>query len=141
MASSFDPWAASAMPTDQVVDDGRTPYTGVDTFPTAVACLDSHDPSVDTNTQFDSFQEAMGWRCLLAKDVATPDDTIPRTVDQKKALVKVIFVAFKSTAKASDNEAMLKPFVEQRHDNKRVEVLCWSMLVSHGRRHLSHCID
>lgn len=116
--------------TPNAAGDGRTPYTSVDHFPKATELYHTDNPRVDTATMFDSFQEAIDWRSRLSRNDRKLDQTIPHMEDQKKAFVKVLFVAFKSIANATDNEHMIDPFREHRHDNSRVEVLCWSILVS-----------
>ena len=120
--------------TPNAAGDGRTPYTSVDKFPRAAELYHTDNPRVDTATMFDSFQEAIDWRSRLARNDLKFDQTIPHIEDQKKAFVKVLFVAFKSIANATDNDHMIEPFREHRHDNSRVEVLCWSILVSSSFR-------
>ena len=129
MADEADTWAPPIMPPD-APGEGRTPYLFIDKFPAADILLNAEDASVDTFTMFDCYQEALDWRSNLAQREHRVDHTIPRSVHQKKAMVKLLFIAFKSIACANDNEPMIAPFREHKHDNGRVEVLCWMLLVS-----------
>jgi hypothetical protein len=75
-------------------------------------------------------QEACTWRekTRTFDQQTAADPTIPRTVQQKKAAVKLVFKAYKSVALATDNAGMLRAFLEQKHDNRHVEIICWSLV-------------
>jgi hypothetical protein len=121
-------WCVALNP--RVGEEGATPYLHEQNFDKAEDILDLHDAEVDNECLFNSFQEAHAWRgqSRLFNPQTAADITIPRTVEQKKAAVKLVFKAFKSVAVATDNAGMLKAFEEQRHDSRQVEVLCWAIV-------------
>lgn len=115
--------------------EGQTPYLDLDDFESAEDILDPYNDQVDCETLFNSLQESVHWRSQqVAETQPEYDDTIPRSLLAKKACVKLLFKAWKSTASATDNIGMKKPFEEERHDNARVECLCWMLLEALIRR-------
>lgn len=90
--------------------------------------MDGNNPDVDHETIFDDFLTPIVYREVLRPASDRDDPTLPRTIEDCKAHVKMLFKTFKSTALAQDSEQMLKPFKEHRHDNRLVECLCWSLL-------------
>ncbi len=121
-------WRALLSPAEGL--EGFTPYLHQHQFDTAVAVLDKDNGNVDTELIFNSTQEAYNWRARTRKvnPQSSADPTIPRTSGQKKAAVKLLFKAYKSVALATDNAGMLKAFEEQKHDNRQVETICWSIV-------------
>lgn len=121
-------WQASLHPADG--QEGVTPYLHLEQFDQAEAVLDMNNMDIDYAVVFDSMQDAMNWRSR--KRVLDPqtsaDPTIPRTTMQKKAVVKLLFKAFKSVVHATDNPQMKRAFEEQKHDNRLVETLCWTIV-------------
>ena len=119
-------WQADLYPV--VGREGVTPFCKKEfAFETAWGAITRPDP--DTNTVFTTYEEAAEWRSeQCTHDAAPEDDTVPETQDQKRALVKLLFKAFKSTHYAKDNEPIKEPFLKERHDNRRVEAMCWDLL-------------
>jgi hypothetical protein len=115
--------------------EGETPYLTLNDFESAEELLDPYNDQIDSETLFNSFQESVHWRSQqVAGNKPAYDETIPRSVRAKKACVKLLFKAWKSTGSATDNPGMKKPFEEERHDNARVECLCWMLLEALIRR-------
>jgi hypothetical protein len=115
--------------------EGKTPYLDLHHFKSAEELLDLHHDQLDGDTLFHSLQESLHWLSQQVVDNQPEyDETIPRDQFRKQALVKTLFKAFKSTAIATDNPGMRKPFEEERHDNVRVECLCWRLLEALIRR-------
>ena len=107
--------------------EGYSPFVYLDRFETSQQLLAC--PRADDETIFSNLQEATDWRS--AQIVGYPpaiDPTLPRTLKQKRAHVKLLFKAWKSIQAATDNSPMLKAFEDQKHDNRRVETLCWMIL-------------
>lgn len=59
---------------------------------------------------------------------AQDDEEIPRTADEKAAIVKLLFKAFKSTVEGQSNPQVQRPFEHQVHSNAHVEAVCWQLL-------------
>ena len=115
--------------------EGATPYLHFDEFDNAEDLLDPYNEHLDGETLFHSLQESVHWRSQQVVDNRPEyDETIPRDQFRKQVLVKTMFKAFKSTAIATDNPGMKKPFEDERHDNARVECLCWMLLEALIRR-------
>jgi hypothetical protein len=115
--------------------EGETPYLDLDDFESAEGLQDPYNNHVDGETIFTSLQESVHWRSQqVVENKPEYDATIPRSQDLKCAYVKLLFKAWKSTASATDNPGMKKPFDEERHDNARVECLCWMLLEALIRR-------
>lgn len=134
------PNAQSKPPVSQVFQGARiagnnrigiTPFLHVDSLPKAQEVLKQFDLVSDMETIFDNLEDASAWRAGLRDTDASADSdqTIPRSPEAKKALVKVLFKAFKSTEKAKDNANMVKAFEQQKHNNAHVEVVCWEVLM------------
>jgi hypothetical protein len=121
-------WKASVNPQDGL--EGKTPYLNQRDFEKAEDVLDENNEDVDTELMFNNFQEAVGWRSRTRSVnlVSAADPSIPRTMQQRKAAVKLVFKAYKSTANATDNPGMLKAFLDEKHDNRQVETICWSIV-------------
>ncbi len=121
-------WKASLHPAED--EEGFTPYLHQREFEKAEEILDEDNEEVDDELIFSSFHEATSWRSRTrsVNPQSSADPTIPRTLKQKKAAVKLVFKAYKSTALATDNPGMLKAFQEQKHDNRQVETICWSLV-------------
>jgi hypothetical protein len=90
---------------------------------------------MDISTRFASLEAANAWR---PQTFNIPQDrTIPTTIEQKRALVKAMYKAMRSIEFAEDNEGMIKPFRERKHNGHMVEAACWKILVSlAGSSHL-----
>lgn len=115
--------------------EGETPYLNLNDFESAEELLDPYNDQIDSATLFNSLQESVHWRSQqVVESKPEYDETIPRSLHTKKACVKLLFKAWKSTASATDNPRMKKPFEEERHDNARVECLCWMILEALIRR-------
>jgi hypothetical protein len=115
--------------------EGNTPYLTLNDFESAEELLDPYNDQIDSATLFNSLQESVHWRSQqVVENKLGYDETIPRSLHTKKACVKLLFKAWKSTESATDNPRMKKPFEEQRHDNARVECLCWMLLEALIRR-------
>jgi hypothetical protein len=115
--------------------EGATPYLNLNDFESAADLLNPYNDQIDSATLFNSLQESVHWRSQqTVEDKPEYDETIPRSLDTKKACVKLLFKAWKSTGSATDNPRMKKPFEEERHDNARVECLCWVLLEALIRR-------
>ena len=115
--------------------EGETPYLTLNDFESAEELLDPYNDQIDSATLFNSLQESVRWRSQqVVENKPGYDETIPRSLHTKKACVKLLFKAWKSTESATDNPAMKKPFEEERHDNARVECLCWMLLEALIRR-------
>lgn len=56
------------------------------------------------------------------------DDTIPRTLDQQRAIVKMLCSAMKSLEYARDSENMLSPFRRGKFSDARIEKVCWGIV-------------
>lgn len=121
-------WKADLHPMEG--QEGVTPYLRQKEFEKAVVALDQQNEKIDTELIFGSCQDAYNWRARLRtiSIQATSDLTVPRNPEQKKAAVKLVFKAYKSVALATDNPGMLKAFEEQKHDNRHVETICWSIV-------------
>lgn len=121
-------WKASLNPTDG--EEGFTPYLHQQEFDKAEMVLDQSNTAVDTELIFNTIHDAYSWRSRtrMVDPQSSADPTIPRTLQQKKAAVKLVFKAYKSVALATDNPGMLKAFEEQKHDNRHVETMCWSIV-------------
>jgi hypothetical protein len=115
--------------------EGETPYLRLNDFESAADLLDPYNDQIDSATLFNSLQESVHWRSQqVVENKPGYDETIPRSLRTKKACVKLLFKAWKSTGSATDNPGMKKPFEEERHDNARVECLCWMLLEALIRR-------
>ena len=126
--NSLGHWKAALHPAEG--EEGFTPYLHQQEFDKAEEILDEDNEDVDDELIFSSFQEATSWRSRTrsVNPQSSADPTIPRTLKHKKAAVKLVFKAYKSTALATDNPGMLKAFQEQKHDNRQVETICWSLV-------------
>ena len=115
--------------------EGLTPFLDENDFESAEDITNLQNNQLNGNVFFSSLQEALSWRSNQHAEAPTQVDvTVPRSLLQKKALVRILFKAFKSIGSATDNDGMLKPFREERHDNLRVECLCWHLLEALVRR-------
>ena len=108
--------------------EGDSPYNIEPiSFESAYELRTREDP--DHLTMFHDFQDAADWRTDQFKFAKTPeDDSLPRNPLQQRIFVKALFKAFKSTYFARDNGQMIDPFLKGKHDNRRVEALCWDIL-------------
>ncbi|KAK2861219.1 hypothetical protein FQN49_004419 [Arthroderma sp. PD_2] len=84
---------------------------------------DSDEPIL---LQFSSSQEANDYRPDRRPMPADP--TVPRTVAQKKECVVMLIRAMKSVENATDNWGMIKPFVNRKFTDRKIEVCCWNIL-------------
>lgn len=121
-------WKASLDPVEG--QEGLTPYLDEQLFEKAEVVLDEDNNGVDTELIFNSIKEAYRWRSRtrVVNPQSSADPTIPRRPEQIKAAVKLVFKAYKSVALATDNAGMLKAFREQKHDNRHVETICWTIV-------------
>jgi hypothetical protein len=79
-------------------------------------------------TYFDNVLTAEAYRAACRPNQVEYDTTIPRTLLSKRNHVRTLVMAFNSVAHANDNRTMKQPFIDRRHDQKLVEVLCWQIL-------------
>ena len=112
--------------------NGKTPYIQKSSFLKSeeirTAFENQNGGVFDNQTIFSTAEEAMAWRQSLCKLELPDDPTIPTDPASFNVYVKVLFQAFKSLANAQDNPGGLRPFQDTRHDNGRVEVICWAIL-------------
>ncbi|KAL9109209.1 MAG: hypothetical protein Q9227_006134 [Pyrenula ochraceoflavens] len=128
-AMSSDTWAPTLPASNTPAAPGEHPYLHhANDFPSAVDCLNPVLNNIDYKTAFGSYVEAKLWRENASKTELEEDHTIPQTTEQERAMVKVLFKAFKSIDGAVDNHQMVQPFKNMSHDNARVEVVCWQIL-------------
>ncbi|KAK2788817.1 hypothetical protein FQN53_003004 [Emmonsiellopsis sp. PD_33] len=74
----------------------------------------------DPELHFSSLEEANTWRAFETQ--VEYDSTIPRTMEEKKKIVAEMLKAMKSIKYAEDNEGMIRPFREQKHNPIRMEI-------------------
>lgn len=99
-----------------------------DDIPSIDDLLDPLVSGVDMDTIFSSVEEAS---CSYSQQFhLPPDDTVPTTVEQKKAIVKALCNAMMNVEQAEDNPGMIKPFAERKYSDRRVELACWHLMVS-----------
>lgn len=91
------------------------------------------DDEVDTNTIFATANEAN----YFQQEDIPDDDTLPESHQQQRAVVKALFDAIKSTEHAQDNPGMIKPFLEGKYSDCRIERLCWTIMHTCSIRHIS----
>lgn len=63
------------------------------------------------------------------------DNTLPRSINQQRAIVKALVEAMKSTEHARDNPNMIKPFEDGKYSDTRIEKVCWSVMQTCMYRH------
>lgn len=68
------------------------------------------------------------YRFAVRPNVHKDDDTIPESLDALQSHVRVLVLAFNNVMNCQDNDAMVRPFRDRRHDQKLVECLCWQIL-------------
>ncbi|KAJ9195168.1 hypothetical protein DTO164E3_6929 [Paecilomyces variotii] len=97
--------------------------------------LNPHLSGVDMETIFSSAEEASSY--YSQEFHLPPDDSVPTTIEQKKAIVKALCTAIMSVEKAEDNPGMIRPFAECKYSPRRVELACWHLLEACITRHVS----
>ena len=61
----------------------------------------------------------------------TPEDrTVPRTLGQRKAIVKALCSAIEGVDLAQDNPNMIKPFETKKYSDEKIEAASWNILVT-----------
>lgn len=83
---------------------------------------------VDSDTIFTSYEDALEWQEQQALAEQEPDDTIPKTKEQKRAIVKNLVKAFKTVTFARDSEHVKGVFMDEKHHNYHVELALWRLL-------------
>jgi hypothetical protein len=126
-----DCWRGSPVAKVNPEHEGATNYLNMKVFPMAQEVLE--DRYRDEDTYFRDAQMSADYRSQLGAPQPV-DQSLPRTDAQKRACVKLMFKAFKSISHATDNEGMIAPFLAQRHNNQRVEAMCWDLLMAIIRR-------
>ncbi|WEW56846.1 hypothetical protein PRK78_002301 [Emydomyces testavorans] len=63
------------------------------------------------------------------------DPTIPRSQDEREAIVTELMEAMYSLADSKDNEGMIRPWKDGRFCYRRVEIACWNILEACIERH------
>lgn len=110
---------------------GERPQPSSEAFPDDIPCIDDllhpHVSGVDIETIFSSAEEASSY--YSQEFHLPPDDSVPTTLEQKKAIVKALCTAMMSVEKAEDNPGMIRPFAENKYSARRVELACWHLLV------------
>ena len=120
---------------------GWTPYLDYADFPDILKMLQDmrSDPvgqMPDNATIFTSLEKVNEWRekqkLSASRDGQEPqnENELPRTPEEKAAIVKLLFKAFKCTIEAQSNSDVLKPFNNHTHSNAHVEAVCWQLLES-----------
>ena len=115
--------------TNAYIDDQT--YQGIDLaiVPKSLElCTTATLNSTHGTTFFDDFLVAEFYRNARRKPKTVVDSTIPRDIVAIKAHVDLLVKAFKSTTGCDDNQQMIRPFEDRRHDSKLVECLCWSIV-------------
>ncbi|OAX79106.1 hypothetical protein ACJ72_06575 [Emergomyces africanus] len=87
----------------------------------------------DPELQFSCVEEANAWRAFEVH--VDYDPTIPKSLDVKRQIVTEMLKAMKSIEFAEDNEGMIRPFRENKHNPIRMEIVCWNILDSCISRH------
>lgn len=103
-----------------------------DFIPKMSDLLNVKHSNVDKDTIFENVDEA---NRLASLENIPKDNTIPRSHDQRKAIVKALCNAVKSTEHAEDNPGMIRPFAEGKYSARRIEVLAWNILHTCVVRH------
>jgi hypothetical protein len=88
------------------------------------------ESGADVNTIFKSSDEARAYPFYPPRHEQFEDDSIPRNETQKRAMVKAMVDALKSTNYAEDNVNMIRPFLKNKYSETRIEMACWKLLVS-----------
>ncbi|RVX66307.1 hypothetical protein B0A52_09738 [Exophiala mesophila] len=78
-------------------------------------------------THFSNAAAARQYRSLLLGGKAPFDPTIPTTDRARRAHVKALYIAFKTTANCTESEALQRLFKIEHHDNLLVEARCWEI--------------
>lgn len=89
---------------------------------------------VDINTLFENNDQAK-LSISVTPNINLEDSTIPRTDDQKKAIVRAMCIAMASVDCAVDKKSVVKPFLEQKYSARLIEIACWRLLESMITRH------
>lgn len=107
-----------------------------DKIPTPIPSVDDllnpHQSGVATDTKFLSLEHATSY---FTAQGAAPDDTIPLHDSQKRAIVKALMDAIKNVEHAEDNIGMVRPFLNNKYSDARIEIACWNILVSPFPQH------
>lgn len=93
-------------------------------MPRMLDLYDAANSGVDTNTIFADSQAAHKFK----DEKLLQDDTIPRTLDQQRAIVKMLFNAMKNIQYARDSDSMIQPFQNGKYSDSRIEKVCWSIV-------------
>ena len=118
---------------------GWTPYLDYADFPHVRKMLqdmrsDPLNQTPDNATIFTSLEQVNEWReeeklkASRNNQVPENENELPRTPEEKAAIVKLLFKAFKTTVEAQSNADVLKPFNNHTHSNAHVEAVCWQLL-------------
>lgn len=123
---------------------GYTPYVEFADFLPVLDLLrdmrsDTKEHMPDTATIFTGIQEVEQWRQNeWRKSPRTQDDQneeeLPQSQEEKAAIVKLLFKAFKTTVDGQSNPRVMAPFDAQIHPNAHVEAMCWQLLEETIRR-------
>ena len=82
----------------------------------------------DKHTYFPDALTAEFYRFACRPNISEDDETIPTSLEAQQSHVRVLVLAFNNAIGCQDNEAMVKPFLDRRHDQKLIECLCWQIL-------------
>lgn len=123
---------------------GWTPYVNFADFPDVLEMLrdmrsDPFEYTPDNATIFTNIQEVDEWRDSEMKKSGRNQDPqdeeeMPKTDEEKAAIVKLLFKAFKSTADGQSSDTVMTHFNAQVHSNAHVEAICWQLLEAAIRR-------
>lgn len=100
--------------------DKNAPYL----VPSMSEIYNAGQNDVDTQTIFPDSQAAHKFH----DNQNLEDETIPRTLPQQRAIVKMLFNAMKNIDYALDNENMIDPFRKGKFSDARIEKVCWSIM-------------
>jgi hypothetical protein len=117
---------------------GCTPYVKFADFPSIKEMLqemrdDPESQTPDTATIFASIEQVQEWRekerVKGSRGHKIQDNNeLPKTKEEKAAIVKLLFKAFKTTVEGQSNQNVQIAFENQVHSNAFVEAVCWQLL-------------
>ena len=119
--------------------EGWTPYVKYADFPDTLDMLRNMrsrpvDYMPDNATIFTSLEQVNEWRekeklkAPRGNQDPQKEEELPQTPEEKAAIVKLLFKAFKSTVDGQSNSDVLKAFDNSSHSNAHVEAICWQLL-------------
>ena len=114
---------------DPVIDDLAHTAINQECIPGSLELTgEADEENTAHSTYFDDFLVAEMYRNALRPPKMFVDETIPTTAPAIKAHVTLLVRAFHSHDAVDDNQGMIRPFEERRHDSMMVEMLCWNLV-------------